>query len=433
MPETMHKSWSTLRSNPLLSKKCRKPMPELDPQKQRQFAIDVVRELRDSGFESLWAGGCVRDMVLGLPAKDYDVATSATPDEVRNIFGKHRTLPIGASFGVITVLGPRGAGQIEVATFRSDLDYKDGRRPEGVVFTSAEQDAQRRDFTINGLFHDPLSGDIIDYVGGRQDIERRLVRAIGDAEARFGEDKLRMLRALRFAARFGFTIDGATRDAIERHAGDIIQVSGERIGTEMRAMLLHPSRGIALEQLFSTQLMGPVFKELSSLDSATLDARLNAAAGLHEPRFATVLATLLLDNPAANSSTLASRWKLTNQEASDITWLLEHHAVVSRATSLPWPQVQRTLADERATELVAMTSALAGAGDPHVEFCHERLAWPREMLDPPRLVTGRDLIEAGIEPGPTLGTLLERIRDEQLEGRLTDKSAAIRFAISGGA
>src|SRR3954462_14353308 len=208
------------------------------PSRQRDFALEIAQKLRDAGFEALWAGGCVRDESLGLTPKDYDVATSATPDQIRDLFGRRRTLPIGASFGVITVLGPRHAGQIEVATFRTDAAYSDGRHPDSVTFTTAEHDAQRRDFTINGLFFDPISNEVVDYVNGQEDLKRRTIRAIGDPRLRLSEDKLRMLRAVRFAASFDFSIDLDTLQAIQKMAPEINTVSAERIGSEIRRMLI---------------------------------------------------------------------------------------------------------------------------------------------------------------------------------------------------
>src|SRR6185369_6621765 len=191
-------------------------------------AVDVVRCLRGAGHQSLWAGGCVRDQLMEQLPKDYDVATDAVPQQVREVFGKRRTLEIGAAFGVVTVLGPKGAGQIDVATFRRDASYSDGRHPDAVTFSDAEHDAQRRDFTINGLFFDPLAEQVIDYVGGQRDIEQRVIRAIGDPLARIAEDKLRMLRAVRFAARFDFAIDSDTLAAIRQQARELVIVSAER-------------------------------------------------------------------------------------------------------------------------------------------------------------------------------------------------------------
>src|SRR3954470_14577492 len=210
--------------------------------RQREFALDVSRKLREAGFDALWAGGCVRDELLGLTPKDYDVATSATPDQIRDLFGHRRTLAIGASFGVITVLGPRDAGQIEVATFRTDAAYSDGRHPDSVTFTTAEHDAERRDFTINGLFFDPLAEKVVDYVGGQQDLKAHILRAIGNPRLRLSEDKLRMLRAVRFAATFNFSIESDTLLAIQEMAPQINTVSAERVGSEIRRMLVDSNR-----------------------------------------------------------------------------------------------------------------------------------------------------------------------------------------------
>src|SRR4051794_594855 len=184
------------------------------PSRQRAFALEIAKKLRAAGFEALWTGGCVRDELLGLTPKDYDVATSAKPDQIRDLFGRRRTLPIGASFGVITVLGPQGAGQIEVATFRTDAQYSDGRHPDSVTFTTAEHDAQRRDFTINGLFYDPISEKFDDSAGGQDDLKARITRAIGAPRLRLSEDKLRIPRPARFAPAFNFTIDPDTLTAI---------------------------------------------------------------------------------------------------------------------------------------------------------------------------------------------------------------------------
>jgi poly(A) polymerase len=234
-----------------------------EPGRQREFALEITRKLRAAGFEALWAGGCVRDELLGIEPKDYDVATSATPDQIRDVFGRRRTLPIGAAFGVVTVLGPRAAGQIEVATFRTDAAYSDGRHPDSVSFTDAEHDAQRRDFTINGLFFDPVENNVVDYVGGQEDLQRRLIRAIGDPRLRLGEDKLRMLRAVRFAATFNFAIDPETLRAIQEMASQITTVSAERIGMELRRILTGSNRVTALGLLRETRLLPHVLPEVS--------------------------------------------------------------------------------------------------------------------------------------------------------------------------
>src|SRR5260370_33887338 len=200
---------------------------------EREFAIEVVRRLRHAGFEALRAGGCVRDELLGLVPKDYDVATDARPEEVCKLFA--RTVTVGMSFGVVEVLGPRQENKplmVQVATFRSDLAYSDGRHPDAVVFSSAREDALRRDFTINGMFFDPLEGRLIDYVEGQEDLRGRKLRAIGDPSQRFSEDKLRMLRAVRIATRFDLTIEPATAAALRTMAKQITVVSAERIADE---------------------------------------------------------------------------------------------------------------------------------------------------------------------------------------------------------
>src|SRR5204863_2222716 len=189
---------------------------------EREFAISVVQRLQEAGHQALWAGGCVRDELLGLPPKDYDVASNARPDDVRRLF--RRTIAVGASFGVVEVLGPRRQDKplkIQVATFRSDVSYSDGRHPDAVVYSGPREDALRRDFTINGMFKDPLTGDIIDYVGGQEDLQAGVLRAIGDPVQRISEDKLRMLRAVRIATRFGLTIEPGTAEAVKRMADQV--------------------------------------------------------------------------------------------------------------------------------------------------------------------------------------------------------------------
>jgi poly(A) polymerase len=236
-------------------------MPQLEPDRQRQFAVDVVRRLREAGFVAYWAGGCVRDQLLGRAPKDYDVATDATPPQIREVFGRRCTLAIGAAFGVITVLGPKQAGQIEVATFRRDAPYSDGRHPDSVTFSTAEEDASRRDFTVNGLFYDPIREQVIDFVGGREDLAQRVIRAIGNPRDRFGEDRLRMLRAVRFTATFGFALDADTLAAVREMAGEITMVSPERIAMEMRQMLAAPGRGTAVRLLVETGLAEAILPE----------------------------------------------------------------------------------------------------------------------------------------------------------------------------
>src|SRR5205085_4201338 len=230
---------------------------------ERDFAVDVVKTLRAAGFKALWAGGCVRDELLGLSPQDYDVATDARPEEVLHLFP--RTIAVGMSFGVVEVIGPRtdtGHLQVEVATFRSDTTYSDGRHPDSVVFSTAREDALRRDFTINGMFFDPLEDKLIDYVGGKDDLQAKVLRAIGEPELRFAEDKLRMLRAVRIATRFDLHIDGATAAAIREHAAEIMAVSAERIADELRKLLVHARRANGMTLLWDLGLASAILPEL---------------------------------------------------------------------------------------------------------------------------------------------------------------------------
>lgn len=407
------------------------------PSNQQEFAHEIVVRLRGVGYEALWAGGCVRDRLLGLVPKDFDVATSATPDEIRTLFGRRRTLPIGAAFGVITVLGPRAAGQIDVATFRSDASYSDGRRPDRVTFTTAREDALRRDFTINGLFYDPIADEVIDYVEGRRDLENRIVRAIGDPATRFAEDKLRMLRAIRFAATYAFEIDRATSAAIERMAPEIGVVSAERIGMELRRMLVDRHRSRAVELLRTTGLLREILPEVAALEEAPFQATLAELANLETATLPVALAALLRrpstsapsgagsERCASLATEVARRLRYTNKEADRADWLLQRLPLIGEAASAPWPRLQRVLIHEGAEELLTLREAIAGPADAEAAFCRERLAWPAERLNPPPLLSGADLIAAGIRPGPSFASLLEEVRDAQLRGEIFTREDAL--------
>lgn len=233
---------------------------------EREFAVDVVRRLQQAGHQALWAGGCVRDELLDLVPKDYDVATSARPEEVRALFP--RTVAVGMSFGVVEVIGPKVEGRhllVQVATFRSDVGYSDGRRPDAVVFSSPKEDAERRDFTVNGMFFDPIKEELIDYVNGLEDLHNKILRAIGNPELRFAEDKLRLLRAVRIATRFELDIEPDTGEAMKKMADQIRVVSAERIGEELRKLLTdrHRVRGVNL--LYELGLIKPLLPELLAL------------------------------------------------------------------------------------------------------------------------------------------------------------------------
>jgi poly(A) polymerase len=411
---------------------------------QRDFAEQVVRQLTDAGYTALWAGGCVRDLLIGRQPKDYDVATSARPEQVRDVFGKRKTLSVGESFGVIVVLGPKSAGQVEVATFRTDGNYLDGRRPETVVFSSPEEDAQRRDFTINGMFYDPLKKQVMDYVGGEHDLAKGVLRAIGDPHARMEEDKLRMLRAVRFTSTFEFALDEATADAVRSMSDQISVVSAERIAQELRRMLVDQHRYRAIELCHDLGLLLRILPELQPVvsDVERWQRLVSELRLLVEPDFTLAFALLLDaiveadDESAASGAGLAGktgrRLKLSNHEIDDASWLLKHRRSLDDASSLPLSQLKRILAQKLAPDLLALIRARSLANDQQPDdalFCEEYLrTTPREILDPTPLISGDDLIKAGFRPGPQFKEILDRVRDAQLELSMSTPAEAMELA-----
>lgn len=423
---------------------------KFDHAEQRRFAVAVVRQLRDAGYVAYWAGGCVRDELLNRTPKDYDVATNARPEQVQALFGERRTLAIGASFGVIAVLGPKPAGTVEVTTFRRDAEYRDGRRPQSVEYTDAEEDARRRDFTMNALFFDPTENQVIDYVGGRADIDLRIVRAVGDARARFDEDKLRMMRAVRMTSVFGFELEAATRDALKAAADQVTIVSPERIAQEMRGMLGVRGQTTAARLLMDVGLAQAILPEVVPLAKLptpdglrtwwelTLATLQELESSVPVP-FGTALAALLLDvgqvgdsesaqTGAEAARAAARRWRLSNEERDQSSWLVEHQHGLRDGANRPWSQVQPLLAHDYGGELVRLCAARAAAlGEPpsDVDFARSRLALPREVLDPPTLVNGGDLMKLGLRPGKEFATLLRKLRDAQLDGQVTTREEAV--------
>jgi len=401
------------------------------PPTQRDFATQVVQQLRGANHQALWAGGCVRDQLLGRTPKDYDVATSARPEQVRELFGQRRTLAIGAAFGVISVLGPRQLEPIEVATFRSDGAYIDGRHPTEVTFTTAEEDAQRRDFTINGLFYDPLAQQLIDYVGGEQDLEQGILRAIGDPAARLSEDKLRMLRAVRFATTFHFAIEATTLAAIRVMADEVKVVSAERIGSELRKVLEHPDRSHGLALLLETGLIKPLlptWANLAAQDQASWLKLLARLQAIESDSLAVAFAALFLENPNPQQvKALGRSFRFTNKEIERAAWLVENLSSVDQAATLPWPRLQRVLVHAGADELLVLASACWGAEHQGVQTCHERIALPAEQFNPSPLLTGDDLVGHGLQPGKYFGELLDHIRDAQLDQKINSPSQAFKL------
>ncbi len=402
---------------------------------ERDFALDVVRKLQAAGFQALWAGGCVRDELLGLVPADYDVATNARPEQLRSLF--RRRNEIGASFGVVQVIGPRDdAGHwttVEVATFRSDVSYTDGRRPDAVVFSSPEEDAKRRDFTINGMFFDPVTEELIDFVGGKTDLDARILRAIGEPAARFTEDKLRILRGVRIAARFDLAIDPATLAAARAMAREIKVVSTERIAEELRKLLAHPNRARGVQLLSEFGLVQPILPELVADGSAKWDSGTRVVERLSSTAsFSLAFAGLLhtLDVPSVEE--IADRLRLSGAEKARIVWLVENQRALEDAPALSLSKLKTTLAQPGIDDLIALNRARAlasGSSVTSVEFCEAMLRdTSPEVLNPPPLLTGEDLIAMGLKPGPEFKRILDAVREAQLEGRVKTKEEATEMA-----
>ena len=404
-------------------------------------AIRIVKRLQQSGFIAYLAGGCVRDALLHRTPKDYDVATNATPDMVREIFGKGKTLAYGVSFGVIGVLPDRrrasgvSAHATEVATFRSDGTYSDGRRPDTVQFGDPEQDALRRDFTINGLFFDPIADNVIDYVGGQQDLTKGVLGTIGDPHARFGEDRLRMLRAVRFSASLGFEIHPVTEQAIFEHADAIHVISEERIGIEMRRVLVAPSVIDGLESLLKTGLAKSVIPSLLEADMELLSKRILAAKS-HDFRFRLAAILSLVNDSESSLRDLTKRWRLSNEEFRSLNSALGHAEKLMNFLDLPWSQTQPIVTDrdiDFIADLAISISASQPSSQQHrthemLRKVEEVLKWPEEQLNPAPLLTGDDLKELGFAAGPSYAKALKKIRVLQLDGELHNRAEAIEQA-----
>lgn len=395
----------------------------------REAAGAIVRTLREHGFVALLAGGCVRDEVMGLAPKDYDVATDARPERVRQIF--RHTQAVGEHFGVVLV---RESGvTVEVATFRNESGYADRRRPDSVTFTDAENDARRRDFTINGLFMDPFSGEVIDYVGGKADLRAGVIRAIGDPAARLGEDHLRALRAVRFAARFEFTIEERTAEAIRHDAAELRGVSRERIGQEVRLMLLNSHRGRAISLLTDLGLDGPVLDEphsarpvhvLAALDPSGLDAGPRVVAAS--------LAAWAVDRGSADAR-LSARWRralvLSNEERDGLTAILRDlERLRSQWSGLCVAARKRLAAGPWFSETMVVLEASARETHRRVTDDVQVLAAESGGLAPEPLLTGDVLVAAGYPSGPRFKKVLDCVYDAQLEGRIRSPAEGLELA-----
>jgi poly(A) polymerase len=423
-------------------------------------AYSVAARLRAAGHAAYFVGGCVRDLLLGRTPKDYDVSTDATPEEVVRLFPCANR--VGAHFGVVLVR--EGEAQVEVATFRSDHAYRDGRHPEGVEFQrDPREDVLRRDFTINALMMDPLSGEVIDHVGGRADLERGLIRAIGDAAARFEEDHLRMLRAVRFAARFGFAIEGATLAAIGQRHASILRVSAERIRDELVSILTEGGARQGFELLDASGLLSDVLPEVAAMKGVeqppeyhpegdvwthTLMMLGGLAAGvpaalawgvlLHDvgkPGTFRIADRIRFDGHVELGVEIAGRilrrLRVSNADSEQALALVAQHMRFRDVHRMRQSTLKRFLRMERFDDHLELhrLDCLASHGDlSNYELVRDKLARATpEALKPPPLVNGDDLVALGYRPGPVFGEILRAVEDAQLEGAVGSREQALEM------
>lgn len=386
----------------------------------REGALAVARTLRDAGFQAVFAGGCVRDKVLGKAPADYDIATDARPDDVLGLFDK--CIPVGVQFGVVRVL--LMGHEYEVATFRAEASYEDGRRPTDVRWADAREDVLRRDFTINGLLEDPLSGEIIDFVGGRADLDARLVRAIGDANARFSEDYLRLLRCVRFAARLGFQIEASTWAACRALAPSITRISAERIGEELDRIVSqgHAGRGLAL--LAESGLLGVLLPELSPEDVARAIDRLSHL-GVATPLLGWGLA--LYDRPPLIAA-LVPRFRWARAFARDLAEATDGAQALARWSELRLADRKRVMRRPTFDASLVIARA-AGHRATEAEARAVRDASTPLELQPPPLLSGHDLEALGHRPGKAFKVALDALETAQLEGTATTREEALAVVL----
>jgi tRNA nucleotidyltransferase/poly(A) polymerase len=388
-------------------------------------AIEIIRRLREKGHEAYLVGGCVRDMVMKIEPSDYDIATSAPPDEIMRIFP--HTEPIGAQFGVVLVI-IRG-WPFEVATFRSDDAYVDGRRPTGVVFTDAKTDVQRRDFTINGLLYDPIEQRVIDYVGGQEDIRGQIVRAIGDPRKRFEEDKLRLLRAVRFGARLGYTIEPETWSAVRRMATEIKRVSAERIREELSRILTEGQAAVGFRLLQESGMLSEI------LPAVSWNEHLKRCLELIPANVAVDFAfgVLLHDVSPGNARQVAEDLRLSGLEIQHVVSLVKTLPQFKTLRSSSVSAIKRFIRIPRFQdhlELLRICGTASGGSMEDYQFAVEMTRkWTPEELAPPPLVSGDDLIRIGFSPGPLFKEILTRVEDGQLEGHLRTPQEALDFVM----
>lgn len=429
----------------------------------REVAREIVERLQAAGHQAFWVGGCVRDMLLGLEPEDYDVATSARPEEVEALFS--RTVAVGRAFGVVRVI--EGPFVVEVATFRAEADYQDGRRPGRVTFADARADALRRDFTVNGLFFDPVRGQLHDWVGGQADLQARLIRTIGRPEDRFAEDHLRMLRAVRLAAQLGFRIEEATLRAIQAHARLLERISAERIRDELLKLLTPRCAACGLRLLQQSGLLEVILPEVAALAGCEQSPEHHPEGTVWEhvlrmleampPKADRLLpwAVLLHDvgkpvtaqrDPATGrirfydhekvgeeiARRLLERLRFPRKELETLAFVVRHHMQFKDVPQMRKATLRRLLL--RPTFPLELElhrlDCLGSHGklDIYEQLVRERQALEAQPQLRPPLVRGDDLIALGIPPGPLMGRLLAELRDKQLAEEITTREAALAWA-----
>jgi poly(A) polymerase len=392
------------------------------------MALSVLRRLRRAGYETYFAGGCVRDRLMGNRTHDYDIATSATPDQVRQLF--RHVLLVGAQFGVAMVVEKQQI--VEVVTFRSDSTYSDGRRPDAVSFSSPREDALRRDFTINGMFYDPLSREVIDYVDGQRDLAARVIRTIGLPTERFGEDYLRMIRAVRFAVRFGFVIEADTEKAIRQRARSIERISGERVFDELSKMLSAASAGEALAELDRMGLARHILPELfdAGMDWAGTVDRVSALAAGKDGTLA--MMTLLCDLPARAIRKRLRHWGASNALRDAVLWAHTHRDEWADAADKPLCEFKRLMANEHFERLGQLwrvrERAATGKGRQSRRIARRVNGIDPAQVAPEPFIGGADLIAMGLKEGPALGAIHKALYNAQLNEELLSRRAAMAEA-----
>ncbi|MGH7815870.1 MAG: CCA tRNA nucleotidyltransferase [Candidatus Binatia bacterium] len=425
----------------------------------REGAISIVRRLRRDGYEAYLAGGCVRDMLRGKAPQDYDITTSARPEDIQRLFAD--TIPVGAQFGVILVLVD---GQpFEVASFRHDGPYLDGRHPSQVRYGSLEEDIQRRDFTINGMIYDPVADQVIDWVGGRIDLERRSVRAIGNARDRFEEDRLRMIRAVRFAAGLDFDIDRPTFAAIQQLASTVTEISWERIGDEVTRILTEGGARRGFELLDESGLLKILLPEIVAMkgtaqspdyhpEGDVFTHTMLLLSHLNAPSETLAYGCLLHDvakpvcirqkahritfyghteQGAAMAEGILKRLKRGGAVWERVAYLVRNHLRHVQARQMRLSTLKRFLREDGVVELLelARIDALSSNGDlQYYQFCKERLGELKDReIRPEPLLRGGDLIQLGYKPGPLFAKILRQVEDGQLGGELTSREQALEW------